>query len=111
MIKTAIAIFLLLFIYSCSTQAPKENEVKDLVKQWYEQQGQIVIDAGQWDVKGVTVLLIERDKQRKDIFNTMSLATGMYHPSPTKGPQQGKNFSDTVRMSLYWNGAKWTTAE
>jgi hypothetical protein len=109
--RRKIVFFLLLVsIISCSIQAPKENEVKDLVKQWYEQQS-ASDGAGRWDINGVTVLSIKKDEQRKDVFKTVSLATGVHHSAPLPEPQPDKNFSDTVRMDLYWNGAKWTTAE
>jgi hypothetical protein len=106
----AFRILFVLFFYSCSTQAPKENEVKNLVKLWYEQKNQMD-GVGQWDVKGVTVLSIKKDEQRKDIFNTTSIATGIHHPAQLPEPQMDKNFSDTVHMDLQWNGAKWVTAD
>ena len=108
--KKIIFFLLLVSIISCSTQVPKENEVKGLVKQWYEQQS-ASDGAGHWEIKGVTVLSIKKDEQRKDVFNTISLVTGIHRPALLPGKQNDKNFSDTVRMDLQWNGAKWTTAK
>jgi len=109
--RKRIVFFLVLVSFlSCSTQAPKVDEVKNMVKLWYEQQNQ-ADGAGRWDVKGVTVLSVNKDEQHKDIFKTISLATGVYHSRPLSPPQPDKNFSDTVRMDLRWNGGKWVTAE
>ena len=114
MIKVFYLLMAVVLIISCSTQQPKEDEVKNLVKQWYEQQNTFDSD-GISDVSGVTVLSIKKDKQRKDIFNTTSLVTGIRkYRLPAQQwiePRPDKKFSDTLRMDLQWNGAKWVTAE
>jgi len=101
-------IFLAVFFYSCSTEAPKEDEVKEIVKLWYMQLS-TVGQAGIWDVKGITVLSIKKDEERKDIFITLSHATGTRKLSALIPPQPDKEFSDTLRMDLRWNGAKWVS--
>jgi hypothetical protein len=106
----APAIFgICLFLISCSVQAPKEDEVKEMVRRWYMQQSN-GNDAGRWEVDRVSVLLIENNEQRKGIFNTMSLVSGIHYPATVIEPLPEK-FSDTLRMNLQWNGAKWITAE
>lgn len=95
---------------SCSSQAPKENEVKELVKLWYMQQG-MGDGAGRWEVDGVTVLSIRDDEEHKDIFHTTSLVTGTRYPAAIADPPPPEKFSDTLRMNLVWNGAKWITAD
>ena len=108
--RKLVFIFLVIVFYSCSTQPPKEDEVKEMVKLWYMQQSSAE-GAGTWDVNGVTVLSIKKDEKRKDIFNTISAVSGI-HRSPALGePRSDKNFADTLRMDLRWNGSKWVTAD
>ena len=65
--RKLIFIFLAVIFYSCSTQAPKEDEVKEMVKLWYIQKSS-ADGAGIWNVNGVTVFSIKKDEKRKDIF-------------------------------------------
>lgn len=102
------------FIFSCSAQAPKEDEVKEMVRLWYMQQSS-GDGAGTWTVNGVTVLSIKENKYEKDIFNTISIVSGVYHP-PMPGtqwaePKADRKFNDTLKMDLRWNGARWVTAD
>ena len=109
--KYCIAIlFLAGTLVSCSTQAPTEDEVKQLVQLWYMQQSS-GDGAGRCDVNGVTVISVKKDADRKDIFNTLSHVTGTRHFPPLAEPKPAEPFSDTLRMDLRWNGAKWVTAE
>ena len=107
--RKLLFIFLAVFFYSCSTEAPKEDEVKEMVKLWYMQQSS-ADGAGTWDVNGVTVLSVKKDDKRKDIFNTVSAVSGIYRSPALAEPRTDKNFTDTLRMDLRWNGAKWVTA-
>ncbi|TMI66367.1 MAG: hypothetical protein E6H07_10855 [Bacteroidetes bacterium] len=107
--RKLLFISLAVFFYSCSTEAPKEDEVKEMVKIWYMQKSS-ADGAGIWNVSGVTVLSIKKDEKRKDIFNTISHATGTWKYPPLEIPKPDENFSDTVQMDLRWNGSKWVTA-
>ena len=111
--KKILFLLLIVAISSCSTEAPKEDEVKNLVKLWYEQQS--TGGNGKWDVNGVTVLSIKEDKERDDVFITTSHVTGIRkHGIPAEQwlqPKPDEKFSDTLRMDLTWNGAKWITAQ
>ena len=108
--RKLIFIFLVIFFYSCSSEAPKEDEVKEMVKLWYMQKSS-ADGAGVWNVNGVTVLSIKKDEKRKDIFNTISHATGIWKYPRLEIPKPDENFSDTVQMNLRWNGTKWVTAD
>ena len=81
-----------------------------MVKLWYMQLSSAE-GAGTWDVNGVTVLSIKEDDKRKDIFNTLSAVSGIYRPPALVELKSNKNFADTLRMDLRWNGAKWVTAD
>jgi hypothetical protein len=107
--KILYLFFVITFISSCSTQAPKENDVKNIVRLWYEQQN-TGDGAGRWDVEGVTVLSISKDAKRKNVFITTSLVTGTRKLPPLAESRPDEKFSDSLRMDLEWNGAKWTTA-
>lgn len=98
------------FFVSCSTQAPTEEEVKQMVQLWYMQESSAE-GAGRWEVGGITVLSVKNDEDRKDVFNTLSHVTGTRHFPPLAEPRPSAPFSDTLRMDLRWNGAKWVTAE
>jgi hypothetical protein len=112
--KILSGLILIVAISSCSTQKPKEDEVKNLVKLWYEQQN-ASDGEGNSEVNGVTVLSVKKDKERKEVFNTTSLVTGIRKfrkPAQTWiEPKPDAKFSDTLRMNLQWNGAKWVTAQ
>lgn len=109
--KVLIVFCLGVFIASCSATAPpKEDEVKQMVELWYVQES-TADGAGTWDVKGIDVLSIERDKKNKKVFNTVSLVNGIHHSPALAEPRPDESFSDTLRMNLTWNGAKWVTAE
>lgn len=109
--KLIIIISLTCLIASCSATAPPKNdEVKQMVELWYMQESS-ADGAGHWDVKGIDVLSIERNKSNKKVFNTVSHVTGTYHSPPLAEPRPDESFSDTLRMYLTWNGAKWVTAE
>lgn len=109
--KVFIIVSIACVIASCSATAPpKEDEVKQMVELWYMQESS-ADGAGRWDVKGIDVLSIERDKSNKKVFNTMSHVTGTYHSPPLAEPRPDTTFSDTLHMNLIWNGAKWVTAE
>ena len=99
--------FIVVFLFaSCSATAPPtKEEVKQMVAMWYQQESSNA-GAGRWEVKEINVVSITNDINRKKIFHTVSLVNGTYH-SP--GPDEP--FSDTLRMALTWNGAKWITAE
>jgi hypothetical protein len=97
------------FLVSCSSQAPKEDEVKSLVQLWYMQQSS-GDGAGRWDVNGVTVLTITKDANRKNVFNTTNLVNGIRKHPPLPNPLPDESFTDTLHMDLEWNGAKWITA-
>lgn len=98
-------------IASCSATAPpKDDEVKQMVELWYAQESS-ADGGGSWDVKGIDVLSVERDKGNKKVFNTVSHVTGTYHSPPLAEPRRDTTFSDTLHMNLTWNGAKWVTAE
>jgi len=102
---------IVVFIASCSaTSPPKEDEVKQMVELWYAQQS-TADGAGTWDVKNIDVLSFERDKGNKKIFNTVSLVNGIHHSPALAEPRPDESFSDTLRMNLIWNGAKWVTTE
>jgi len=107
--RKLLFIVLAIFLYSCSTEAPKEDEVKEMVKLWYMQQSS-ADGAGTWDVDGVTVHSVKKDDKRKDIFNTVSLVSGKHRSAALAEPMADENFSDTLRMDLRWNGSKWVTA-
>ena len=66
--------------------------------------------AGRWDVEGVTVISIIKDAERKNVFNTTSLVSGIRKHPPLGEPLPDEKFTDTLRMDLEWNGAKWITA-
>jgi len=108
--RKGVFISLAVFLYSCSTDMPKEDEVKELVKLWYMQKS-TADGAGVWNGNGVTVLSIKKEEQRKDIFNTISHATGTWKYPPLEIPKPDKDFSDTLQMNLRWNGTKWVTAD
>lgn len=98
-------------IASCSATAPpKEDEVKQMVELWYAQESS-ADGAGNWDVREIKVLIIDRDRENKKIFHTTSLVNGIYHSPPLAEPRPDTTFSDTLHMNLTWNGAKWVTAE
>ena len=80
-----------------------------MVKLWYEQLN-TAVGQNKFEVQGVTVLSIKKDSKRKNIFITTSLVNGIDHAGASESRLQ-KNFSDTLRMDLQWNGAKWVTAE
>ncbi len=106
-------LFALLFVAvfsSCSTVAPTEDEVKQVVQLWYMQESS-GDGKGRWDVQGITVFSISKDENRKDVFNTTSHVTGTRHFPPLAEPRPPETFSDTLRMDLRWNGAKWVTAD
>jgi hypothetical protein len=109
-IKRFFIFTIAIFLISCSSQAPKEDEVKNLVELWYMQQSS-VDGAGRWDVQGVTVLAITKDANHKNVFNTTSLVNGIRKHPPLENPLPDENFSDTLRMDMEWNGAKWVTAK
>jgi len=96
-------------LVSCSTQAPKEGEVKEMVRLWYVQQSSGDA-AGTWTVNGVTVLSIKEDENRKDIFKTVSLVSGIRKSPPLETPPPDKEFNDPLKMDLRWNGSRWVTA-
>ncbi len=108
--RHTLVILTLVFCSSCSTQAPTEDEVKQLVQLWYMQESS-GDGSGRWEVEGVTVLSVKKDEQRKDVFTTLSHVTGTRHFPPLAEPRPNEPFSDTIRMDLRWNGAKWVTAE
>ncbi|MBI5857150.1 MAG: hypothetical protein HZB42_05835 [Sphingobacteriales bacterium] len=98
-------------LVSCTATAPpKEEEVKQMVELWYIQESS-ADGAGIWDVKEINVLSIERAKDNKKIFHTTSLVNGIHHSPALAEPRPDERFSDTLRMNLTWNGAKWVTAE
>ena len=105
-------LFLILcsILISCSTQAPKEDEVKEMVRLWYVQQS-TGDGAGTWTVNGVTVLSIKEDENRKDIFKTVSLVSGIRKVPAIESPPPDKEFNDTLKIDLRWNGARWVTAD
>jgi len=107
--KKILFILTTIFLIFCSTQAPKEDEVKQIVKDWYLQQD-AARGYGQSDISGITVLSVERDAKDKDHFNTRSLVTGKYIPGPAES-NMGHPINDTVHMKLEWNGAKWVTID
>jgi hypothetical protein len=108
--KYLLGLFFACLLLSCSTQAPNEDEVKQVAQQWYMQQNQRD-GAGQWDVKGITVLSVNKDAEKKDIFNTISLVTGNYLSPAVAEPNPERTFTDTLRMDLRWNGVRWVTGE
>ena len=110
MIKKIFIFIISIILISCSVQAPNEEEVKTLVDLWYMQQS-TGDGAGRWDVKGVTVLSITKDATRKNVFNTTSLVSGIRKHPPLENPLPDENFSDTLKMDMEWNGAKWITAK
>ena len=68
MIRTIFIVVVSVLLASCSAEAPKEDEVKNLVQLWYMQQSS-GDGAGRWDVQGVTVLTITKDANRNNVFN------------------------------------------
>ena len=110
MIKNIFILTVSVYLISCSAQAPNEDEVKNLVQLWYMQQSS-VDGAGKWDVNGITVLSITKDANSKNVFNTTSHVSGIRKHPPLENPLPDENFSDTLRMDLEWNGAKWVTAK
>ncbi len=108
--RITIFFIAILILTACSVQKPKDQEVKQVVSDWYAQKSSLA-GAGIWDVFGVTVLSIERDPNNKKQFNTASRATGTYHAPPSTPPKPDQPFSDTVTMKLEWNGSKWITVE
>src|SRR6185503_17739889 len=107
--KSILVVLVCVFFASCSTEAPKDDEVKQVVKDWYLQQDAIR-NQGHTEISGITVLSIERDTAHKKLFNTKCLVTGTY----TAGTLESVNtrtVNDTVFTKLEWNGAKWVTAE
>jgi hypothetical protein len=108
--KLIYLFFLALILSSCSTQAPKEDEVKEMVQLWYQQQSS-GDGAAPLIVNGVTVLSIKEDENKKDIFNTVSLVSGVRKSPALEVPLPDKEFNDTLRMNLRWNGARWVTAD
>lgn len=107
--KASIFFFITIMLVACSVQEPKEQEVKQVVNEWYAQQSSLD-GGGIWDVSGITVLSVVRNPANKKQFNTTCLATGTYHAPPLATPKPDQPFSDTVITKLEWNGAKWTTA-
>jgi outer membrane biogenesis lipoprotein LolB len=108
-IKTIFIVVVSVFLVSCSADAPKEDEVKNLVQLWYMQQSS-GDGAGRWEVQGVTVLSVAKDASRKNVFNTTSMVTGTRIHPPLANPLPNEPFTDTLHMDLEWNGAKWITA-
>jgi len=108
--KYLIVILFCCVLVSCSTSPPTEDEVKQNVELWYVQQSS-ADGAGGWDVKSITVLSITKDADHKGIFNTVSLVNGIRHHPPLAVPRPNEPFSDTLRMALEWNGAKWVTTQ
>jgi hypothetical protein len=109
--KKVLIIAIAAVLSSCSATAPpKENEVKQMVELWYIQESS-ADGAGRWDVKEINVLSIERDKDNKKIFQTTSLVNGLHHSQAVGRPLTSEPFSDTLRMNLTWNGAKWVTID
>jgi len=108
--KINIIFFVPFILMACSVQEPKEQEVKQVVSNWYAQKGSLD-GAGAWDVSGITVLSVERDPDNKKQFNTTCLATGTYHAAPLTSTKPDQPFSDTVITKLVWNGSKWITVE
>ena len=109
MIKGFFIFIVSVFLISCSSKAPKEDEVKNLVQLWYMQQSS-GDGAGRWEVNGVTVLSVIKDASRKNVFNTTSLVSGTRIHPPLENPLPNQPFTDTLHMDLEWNGAKWITA-
>lgn len=109
MIKKIFIFIVSVFLISCSVQSPKDDEVKNLLNLWYMQQSQGDV-AGRWEVEGVTVISIIKDADRKNVFNTTSLVSGTHKHPPLGEPLPDEKFTDTLRMDLEWNGAKWVTA-
>ena len=110
MIRRFFIFTISIFLISCSAQAPKEDEVKNLVQLWYMQQSS-GDGAGRWDVQGITVLSIAKDSARKNVFNTTSIVNGTRIHIPLQNPLPNEPFTDTLQMDLEWNGAKWITAK
>jgi hypothetical protein len=108
--KSILFLAVVFFLSSCSVQAPKEQEVKQTVAEWYAQQQQDP-NAGIWDIKGITVLTIKPDSASSKVFNTKSVVTGTFRSAPSSTPVPDKPFEDTIRMNLEWNGAKWISAK
>jgi hypothetical protein len=106
--RTPLILLIAFVLLSCSVAEPKEQEVKQVVKDWYAQQSSLD-GGGTWDVSGITVLSVERDTANKKHFNTKCLATGTYHAPSLATLKPDELFSDTVLTKLEWNGAKWTT--
>lgn len=108
--KISIGLAVVLFFTSCSVQPPKDQEVKQVVSEWYAQQQQDP-NAGTWDIKGITVLSIKPDSASSKVFNTKSVVSGTFRSAPSATPVPDKPFEDTIRMNLEWNGAKWISAK
>lgn len=104
-----VSIFFLL-LAGCSTAPPSEDEVKNLVNDWYNQQNNMD-GAGHWEVKGITVLSVKKDAAKKGVFVTSSAVSGNYRFPPLAEPKPDKPFNDTLRMDMEWNGAKWVSAK
>ena len=108
--KYIAGLSVIIVLLSCSTQAPKENEVKEKVQLWYMQRSE-ADGGGSWDLKGVTVLSVNKDPDRKGVFNAVCFATGTRRSPALAVPRPDEPFSDTVKFSMRWNGAKWEAIE
>ena len=106
--KDFFQLFIFLLLASCSTQPPNEQEIKTKVYEYYHQQSSLP-NANKYNVQEVNILSVNKDSSGKILFDVVSVAKGTFSNATAVTPILDKQFLDTLKMAMEWNGAKWTT--
>lgn len=106
--KLFVSILFAILLASCSTQPPKEQEIKTKVYEYYQQQASLP-NGNQYNVQEVSILSVAKDSTGKNVFEVTAFAKGTMSNLSIPTPIQDKPFSDTLKMAMEWNGAKWVT--
>lgn len=106
--KSILFVLLTILLVSCSTQPPKEQEIKTKVYEYYQQQG-TQAGGNQYNVQEVSILSVTKDSTGKNIFDVAAIAKGTFSNRSLATPVEDIRFLDTLRMAMEWNGSKWTT--
>ena len=62
-----------------------------------------------YNVQEVNILSIQKDSTGKNLFDVVSTAKGTFSNLTAPAPIMDIHFMDTLKMTMEWNGAKWTT--
>lgn len=102
-------IFLIAFLLSsCSTQPPKEQEIKTKVYEYYIQE-EAATAGNNYNVQEVTILSVNKNAANKTVFDVTAVAKGTFSNLSIAKPIQNQPFLDTLKMAMEWNGIKWIT--